>query len=836
MQPKSETQPISQLPDWLHMLAAVYPPQQVALVGAGNGTGVLVQCLQSLASTSEPGGLPVTLLEPHAPSMAQLNKRLAGQGSPSRCADWQLRPDAVAPTEGDHTYHHYSLATENSLLPPEALHSLWSSLQLQAQQLIPCVPLASLLPASWLLVDCLPAAHLLQGTPLPASTQVVLTRVVLGDTAAPGTRWDEVANLLALSGFKAVATFAERNSALGKALFVRDPKGLQAQIEQLAQTKDAETTAKLAETKAKAELQNQLDQAKQALQAEAKAKEAEMSAKLAEAQARSAEQHAKEQALSKVQDLLTEKVQLLQAKEQVLAKVTALEADKAQLTDAKDKALAHVQQLEQGEAQALRRCDELAKAKEAEIAAKQAETQAKAALQTQLDQVKQNLEAETVAKRAEMAELRKELQSVKTKLQHHETLFQATLTMGSEPPTQLRFNSKSEGIYKNKQGIVRFDLPGNTPAYLVSNEAGDFDIAPKLKALLLQPNKAYEFTGTVVCESATQPVIWLFEYDENNKKINSYSYPTQNGEFRAIFKTQANAASYAIGIRLGGAGSLYPQNTVFRFESSLAIEVAEAMKHSNTGLETKLTELQAKLQKEQKSQNENSLRQIESFLRLQSYCGDRIVLPDMHGWPVSPDLGVYIIRLVEAGGFDAIVEFGSGVSTLLIALALQKAADSHAKGVSTSFVSFEHLESYLQQTQAQLHQAQLSETVQLVYAPLVETAGAQNNASLYYDCQATLTQLRLSIPKPNPKLLVFVDGPPAATGPLARFPAMPSIERAFDGCAEVHYLMDDYIRQDERDIVAHWQAHLVQQGRQVEKQELKQFEKQACLLITKAQS
>lgn len=415
-------------------------------------------------------------------------------------------------------------------------------------------------------------------------------------------------------------------------------------------------------------------------------------------------------------------------------------------------------------------------------------------------------------------------------------LFQASLSMGSEAPTQLRFNSKSESIYKNKQGLVEFDLPGNSPAYLVSNEAGDFEIAPRLNSVPLRPNKAYELTGTIIYEGSISPLVWLFEYDENNQKINSRSYPTKNGEFRTIFKTQAKAASYAMGIRLGGSGSLNPHNTWFKFENSLAIEVAEAMQHTSADFDKKLAGLQTKLQKDQQSQSKNSLRQIESFLRLQNYCGDRMVLPDMHGWPVSPDLGVYIIRLVEAGGFDVIVEFGSGVSTLLIALALQKAADPHAKGGSTSFVSFDHLQSYLQQTQAQLHQAQLSESVQLVYAPLVETAGAQNNPSLYYDCQATLQQLRQSIDKPNPKLLVFVDGPPAATGPLARFPAMPAIEQAFEGRAEVHYLMDDYIRQDERNIVDQWQMHLEQQGRQVEKQELKQFEKQACLLITKAQS
>lgn len=210
---------VSNLPSWLTMAAHIYPPQQVVLVGAGNGTGPLVQWLQSWASDTGLGLPAVTLLEPHAPSRAQLTKRLAGIEA---CADWQLLPDMLAPEEGEHTYYQYTLATENGLQSLESLHPLWPSLQLQCKQLTAAVTVAHLLPAGWLLVDCLPAAHLLQGTPLPSSTKVVLARVTLGDAAPAGSSLASVEALLASSGFKAVATFTERNSALGKALFVRE--------------------------------------------------------------------------------------------------------------------------------------------------------------------------------------------------------------------------------------------------------------------------------------------------------------------------------------------------------------------------------------------------------------------------------------------------------------------------------------------------------------------------------------------------------------------------------------------------------------------------------------
>jgi hypothetical protein len=251
-------------------------------------------------------------------------------------------PDLLAPEQGEHTFHQYTLAAENGLLPPEALHPLWPSLQLQSQQQTATVPLAQLLPAGWLLLDCLPAANLLQGTPLPASTQVVLARVVLSDAAPADSSLASVQALLAPSGFKAVATFAERNSGLGKALFVRDPKGLQEHIEQLVQVKEAEAAAKLVEVKAKAELQSQLDQVGKSLQAEraqaqqrydelVKAKEAEAAAKLAELQTIKQTQ---EQLLKERDALKKSKEDLDKEKQQTTSKLTA---QQKQITDLQNK-------------------------------------------------------------------------------------------------------------------------------------------------------------------------------------------------------------------------------------------------------------------------------------------------------------------------------------------------------------------------------------------------------------------------------------------------------------------------------------------------------------------
>ena len=50
--------------------------------------------------------------------------------------------------------------------------------------------------------------------------------------------------------------------------------------------------------------------------------------------------------------------------------------------------------------------------------------------------------------------------------------------------------------------------------------------------------------------------------------------------------------------------------------------------------------------------------------------------------------------------------------------------------------------------------------------------------------------------------LVFVDGPPGTTGPLARYPALPVLR---DRCAPgARFILDDAARPDERTIINRW--------------------------------
>jgi hypothetical protein len=213
--------------------------------------------------------------------------------------------------------------------------------------------------------------------------------------------------------------------------------------------------------------------------------------------------------------------------------------------------------------------------------------------------------------------------------------------------------------------------------------------------------------------------------------------------------------------------------------------------------------------------------------------GPDFIIPDMHGWPISPDFAVLLIRVVEAGGYDAVIEFGSGVSTAILAKALTKVTQPNGSA-PVPFVSFDHLEKYYHQTAASLDQAQLRHQVDLQLVPLAKVELSDSTSCQYYTCQPALTQLRKRLDKTCPKILVIVDGPPAATSPKARYPAIPLLWETFEGKADFDVLLDDYIRDDEREIVQAWEDYLVSRDAKVEKREYLRLEKQACLLEIRA--
>lgn len=103
---------------------------------------------------------------------------------------------------------------------------------------------------------------------------------------------------------------------------------------------------------------------------------------------------------------------------------------------------------------------------------------------------------------------------------------------------------------------------------------------------------------------------------------------------------------------------------------------------------------------------------------------------------------------------QTIVECGSGISTIAFARCLQINGSGHV-------YSLEHEPAYAEETRTRLAEQGLSDWATVVDAPLVpqEIEGEEWN---WYATD--------NIPE-GPIDVIFVDGPPEPTGPMARYPA-----------------------------------------------------------------
>ena len=227
---------------------------------------------------------------------------------------------------------------------------------------------------------------------------------------------------------------------------------------------------------------------------------------------------------------------------------------------------------------------------------------------------------------------------------------------------------------------------------------------------------------------------------------------------------------------------------------------------------------------------QNTGKQIEAFMGIQSFLQNGIVVPTMHGWPISPDFAFYLIDIIRTNDYDLIIEFGSGTSTVLIAQILKQIESKRADRQPTRQIAFEHLEEYRLKTSSLLKTAHVSnERVSLYPAPLVPYKDSTGEYS-YYKCSDVLAALSNTVKESSGpfKVFVLVDGPPGVTCKNARYPALTHVMRHFQH-ANIDILLDDYDRPDEKETVNLWNAYL--DNAQIPHQQMDlRFEKGAYLL------
>jgi hypothetical protein len=166
-------------------------------------------------------------------------------------------------------------------------------------------------------------------------------------------------------------------------------------------------------------------------------------------------------------------------------------------------------------------------------------------------------------------------------------------------------------------------------------------------------------------------------------------------------------------------------------------------------------------------------------------------VPAMSHWAASPDLVLWTVDTFLKDKPGLVVECGSGVSTLFLALAAKQF------GVPTRIVALEHDRTYARRSRELLAHHGVADFAEVRHAPLARTH-LEDHETPWYD-ESVLTDL-------EGIGLLLVDGPPAQTGPAARFPAIPVLKDALAPTCTI--LVDDLIRAEDREVSERWRPLL----------------------------
>jgi predicted O-methyltransferase YrrM len=186
-----------------------------------------------------------------------------------------------------------------------------------------------------------------------------------------------------------------------------------------------------------------------------------------------------------------------------------------------------------------------------------------------------------------------------------------------------------------------------------------------------------------------------------------------------------------------------------------------------------------------------TFQQLEALQNLNTAVPASEVLPATRGWAGSPDLLLTLVDLVIAQRPALVLECGSGASTLWLALAMRRF------GIDGRVIALDHDPQFGNKTRDLLARHGVADIAEVRDAPLEEFS-LDHGTCRWYARQAWEDLADID--------LLFVDGPPATTGPKARYPALPLLGKSLSPRATL--LLDDLIVDDMQETVRLWlEAH-----------------------------
>jgi predicted O-methyltransferase YrrM len=213
-----------------------------------------------------------------------------------------------------------------------------------------------------------------------------------------------------------------------------------------------------------------------------------------------------------------------------------------------------------------------------------------------------------------------------------------------------------------------------------------------------------------------------------------------------------------------------------------------ASRIGNLAAESKRTlDTVRRLEADSGKQVKQAFRQLEALQNLSAMLPADRLLPATRGWAASPDLLAVLVDVVITERPSLIVECGSGASTLWLALAMRRFE------IDGRVIALEHDPGFGDSTRGFLARHGVEELAEVRDAPL-ESFSLDGETYPWYARRAWEDLSGVN--------LLFVDGPPAATAPLARYPALPLLSRSLNPVATV--VVDDLVVPDMEAVLRRW--------------------------------